>query len=223
VRNEGYRLLIALETHQIAASSEMIASSVIAANKPRFALFKAGWSRLKAHWWYIPAMLVVLIILGRWWVAPEVVPENNRVVLWSQVSVQQMPVSAAKVYEDWRTLLSGKGSSNQIQLIFSELQKEPALPIQARKSRAVLISYFDVVQLQNETAVRLSLIEGSTATVLRSDLFSLSDEGYHLILEQHLLGIEALIGSGTLNVQPAQRENAKDPVWQKLSELANQS
>lgn len=92
--------------------------------------------------------------------------------------VQQMPV-AANVFEQWRSLLSTEHAASQFQLMFSELHPEVPLPIQARKSRAALISLFEIVQLQDSSAVWLIIIEDPTATVLRSELFNLQDADYH--------------------------------------------
>lgn len=200
VRNEGYRLLI-----ESAPAPDV---------KPQQ---NADW-RAGAL-----AALLALLLMSSWWLLnrqPSL--SNNRVVLWSNVPLPQMTVAAAGLYEEWRSMLLRNNRPGSFQLIFSALQPEVALPIQARKSRAALVSYFEVVNVEHATAIRLSIIEGSTATVLRSEVIPLSAATYRQTLQQQLNSIEALIGSGLLHLQPAQRENAQDPVWQHLSALANQ-
>jgi hypothetical protein len=199
VRNEGYRLLIAQE-----AAPERTA-------RPGYH-WRAG----------ALAAVMSLILLSGWWFSRDIASSNNRLVLWSNIPQSQMPVAIAGVYEEWRSLLIGNNRPENFQLIFSALQQDVALPIQARKSRAALISYFEVVNLENSAAIRLSIIEGSTATVLRSEILPLPDTGYRQSLQQQFNSIEALIGSGLLHLQPAQRENARDPIWQHLTQLANQ-
>lgn len=211
VRNEGYRLLIAAETNPGTATGHA------------FVVDKAARNEFHRRWWLSAgSLLLVILMLGSWWWSRAPVAVNNRLVLWSNVPIKQMPAAAAQVFEEWRSLLSAEHPASQFQLIFSELQQEIPLPIQARKSRAALISLFEIVQLQNSTAVRLSIIEGSTATVLRSELFDLQGADYKKTLQQQRNGITALNASGKLNLQNAQRENAQDPIWQNLKLLANQ-
>lgn len=200
VRNEGYRLLI-----ESAPAPDV---------KPQ----------RKAHWraGALAALLALLLISSWWLLSRQPSLSNNRVVLWSNVPLTQMPLAAAGLYEEWRSMLLGKNQPGSFQLIFSALQPGVALPIQARKSRAALVSYFEVVNVEHATTIRLSIIEGSTATVLRSEILPLFAATYRQTLQQQLNSIEALMGSGLLHLQPAQRENAQDPVWQHLTALANQ-
>jgi hypothetical protein len=106
----------------------------------------------------------------------------------------------------------------------SNQRQEIALPVKARKYRVNLISYFDVIEINKETTVKLSLVEPTTATILRTDIFSSStDTSLNQTLQSQLSGIEALISSGKLYLNKHSREYAKDPIWPTLKALANPS
>lgn len=200
VRSEGYRLLFEPQPN------------LEAPYLPRF-----GW-KLKVA----AGIAAILLVSALGLLVPNQpnLFKNNRVVLWSNLPVQVMPAASANVFEIWRNLMTTSQPPRNFQLIFSELQKNVAMPVQARKSRAALISLFEVLHLDGAVVVRLSIIEGSTATVLRSDLLSANDESVNQIMHQQIASIEALIDSGALSLQKAQRENAEDPIWQDLKRLA---
>lgn len=206
IRGEGYRLLI---------------------DEPQTVVVEPA--KLRPRRWYlsVAATAVTVLVLLALTVMLRQPDEsnaytNNRVVLWSNVPAHLMPAKALDTYETWRSLLTSNQPARNFQVIFSELQKDIPLPVQARKNRAALISLFEVVNQQDMVSVRLSIIEGSTATVLRSELFVVPDSSTKQSMEDQLAGIEALIASGKLSVEKAQRENSKDPVWQELKLLAQQ-
>lgn len=149
------------------------------------------------------------------------IPLNNRVVLWSNIPVQTMPGTAAAAYEHWRSLLSRQQQPVDMQLILSERQSDMLVPIQARKSRAALISHFEVVSLNDTVAVRLSIIEPTTATILRSQLLDVSGDSYEVALQQQHSAIAELLASGVLQLDQTQREDAQHPIWTRLKQLAN--
>ncbi|MDR7120948.1 helix-turn-helix domain-containing protein [Rheinheimera soli] len=199
VRSEGYRLLIEPQPH------------LVVSQRPRF-----GWRAVVA------GAAGILLILTLWLMVSHqsALFKNNRVVLLSNVPIQKMPAAAAHTFEAWRNLITASQPPRNFQLIFSDLQKDTAMSVQARKNRAALISLFEVVQLHDSVVVRLSIIEGSTATVLRSELLSTTDDSSQMTMLQQVASIEALIGSGALSLQNAQRENAEDPIWKELKHLA---
>lgn len=153
---------------------------------------------------------------------PAYAPVNNRMVLWSNTQTDVLPTEVATLYEDWRSLLSGANQSGTLQLIFSRRQEAMSLRVQARKNRAALISYFELVSLEGQPAIRLQIIEPSTATTLRSDLMlpsALSEN--RALMESQLKGLLALLASGKLYLDKEQRDNAKAPIWAELRQLAN--
>lgn len=202
VRGEGYRLII--EPAQQAAKFT------------------------RRMWWLWSAGLGVLLLIIVYstlnFFQPKYAPVNNRMVLWTNLPVDEMPQELASLYEEWRSALSAKNAGGELQLIFSQREDTVSLSAQARKSRAALISFFEVIVQQGNPSVRLQIIEPFTATTLRSDiLHSLSLKDRQSTMDEHLRGIVALLNSGELYLNAEQRKNAQAPIWRRLRHMANPS
>ena len=198
LRSEGYRLIVTP------------AVTPLRQRKRKLRLGLAGF-----------ALLCLGLAIAALTLRPAETPLNNRVVLWSNIPVQSMLGDAAAVYEHWRSMLSRQHQPVDIQLILSERQSDMLVPVQARKSRAALISHYEVVSLNDTVAVRLSIIEPTTASILRSQLLEVSGDSYKVAMQQQYSAIAALLASGLLPPDNAQRENAQHPVWARLKQLAN--
>ena len=205
IRGEGYRLLI---------ESQMVVTEP---------------GKFSTRRWHLPIavaavaaailMILTLVIFPN---GQSNLYKNNRVVLWSNMPARLMPAIALDTYETWRSFITTNQPVQNYQVIFSELQDDIPMSMQARKSRAALISLFEVVHQNDILSVRLSIIEGSTATVLRSELLTPGDPTIKQSMEDQLASIQALIASGKLSLEIVQRENAEDPVWLELKNLAQQ-
>ncbi len=149
---------------------------------------------------------------------------NNRVVVWTNIASEEMPLEGKNIYENWYSLLNDKNQQGELQLVYSDRVKEMLVPAQARKDRAGLISNFDLINIKNSPSVRFSIIEPTTATVLRSDLVSLSDKRQlQQTMQSHFNALSALIYSKALCLREEQRENSQAPVWNELRRIANQT
>lgn len=147
---------------------------------------------------------------------------NNRIALWTNVDQQQLPKSTARIYTIWHQKLSHEMAKGKINLILSNRQKDMLVPIQARKNRIALISYFEVITQNQKIIVNLSIVEPKTATILRTDsLEVLPNLNAENVLESHLKGMLELISSGKLNLSKQHKNNSKDPIWLHLKQLAN--
>ncbi|MGP9800654.1 winged helix-turn-helix domain-containing protein [Rheinheimera sp. NSM] len=200
VRNEGYRLIVTPAATPLRQRNRRL----------RLGLGLAGL-----------ALLCVGLVMLALTLRQAETPLNNRIVLWSNTPVQSMPGDAAAVYEHWRSMLSRPQQPVDIQLILSERQSDMLVPVQARKNRAALISHYEVVSLNDTVVVRLSIIEPTTATILRSQLLEVSGDSYKVAMQQQYNAIAELLASGLLPPDNAQRENAQDPIWARLKQLAN--
>ncbi len=206
IRGEGYRLLID-------EPPPFVTEPVKVRSRRRY---------LPAAVAAVTALVLIIVTVMMLKPDPSNTYKNNRVVLWSNIPAHLMPAKALDTYETWRSLITTNQPARNFQVIFSELQDNVPLPVQARKNRAALISLFEVVQQADRLSIRLSIIEGSTATVLRSELLTDLDPTTQQSMADQVAGIQALIASGKLSVEKAQRENAQDPVWQELKHLAQQ-
>lgn len=178
--------------------------------------------------WVIPAAVIALAVLAVFsyaqYTKPAYAPVNNRMVLWTNMALKEMPPEAARVYEAWRSMLTAENMGGDLQLIFSSRSEDIPLPFQARQSRAALVSFFELVQHEGQPAIRLHVIEPVTATVLRSDIIKYKQHAEaEQLMQGQRDGILALLGSGKLYLDAEQRKNARAPIWQELRRLANPS
>lgn len=226
VRCGGYRLLI--------APSGTVADTALATDAA--ALVSGGRYSVRQKPLLFTAaalMFIALLITAMqlWPHKPDAI-SSNRIALWSNIPPEQMPQSAQSFYHSWQHTLNQAAAAGKIQLIMSRQRPEMAVPLQARKDRIALISYLDIVTV-NDSAVnsstvnsramlRLSIIEPTTATVLRSDSIDpASAEALTQLLASHLRGIEQLTASGKLYLTKEQREQPLHPIWPALRALAN--
>lgn len=202
VRGQGYRLLV--NRRSGASTSNPVPTG---RNKLAFVLGLV-----------IAVLLVAYLALRE----PPPVPVSNRVVLWrsDQPFVQQ----DATLYQAWREHLLDASVSGQLQVIQSKRDHQVPIPVQARQSRVALISFFETLPSGNDAQVRLSIIEPTTATILRSELLSSGDPVQLLKqFESHIRGMERLVSSGKLALNKAQKDNAKHPVWAELRAIAQEA
>ncbi|MCH2055604.1 MAG: hypothetical protein MK214_03110 [Thalassotalea sp.] len=94
---------------------------------------------------------------------------NNIIALWTNIKPHQLKGTALNLYTNWNDKLLNEMKKNNINLIFSEKQQDVLVPVQARRNRLALISYFEVLEKNEKHFVNLSIVEPRTATVLRSD------------------------------------------------------
>lgn len=216
VRGEGYRLLIArsnVETDTAAATD-----AAAPASGRRYSLRQKPLLFAAA---LLIALLLFTAAMLSWPPKPEAI-SSNRIALWSNIAPEQMPTSAQAIYQAWQQQLNQAAATGNIQLILSRQRADTALPLQARKDRLALISYVDIVAVNNSAIVTLSIIEPTTATVLRSDSVDpASEEALMQLLASHLQGIEQLLASGKLYLSKEQREQPLHPIWPALRALAN--
>ncbi len=217
VRGEGYRLLIEKVTPQIEEPSTTEQSNNSSPNKI---------SIINKKFLVILFIVISIIIVMFSYFAlrpnNDKAISNNRLALWTNVPPNKMNEYASSIYQSWSHLLNQSNGEQRLQLIFSNKRQEFSLPVQARKDRVALISYFEVIKIKNDTTIKLSIIEPSTATILRTNIFSSSKNTLlDQTLESQLNGIQALISSQKLYLNKEQREYAKSPIWQDLKALAN--
>lgn len=219
VRGEGYRLLIEESTKSTEQNTSTKQIKSITTNKTtslNINLFTLS----------IVTLLIVISVLIYIFqpLKHDKATSNNRLALWSNIPINEMPERSLSIYQTWSDLLSKASNEQRLQLILSKQRQDLTLPIQARKDRVALISYFEVIETNKEITIKLSIIEPTTATILRTDKFLIStDVSLIDTLQSQLNGIESLMSSGKLYLNKQQREYAKDPIWQALKALANPS
>ena len=218
VRGEGYRLLIdpsgTVTDTGVATDTAATAPDRRDKVRQQLLLFAAA----------VSIVIVLLTATMLLWPHKAETISSNRIALWSNIPPEQMPDSALSIYQTWHHQLNQAAATGDIQLILSRQRPEMALPLQARKDRIALISYVDIVAVNNSTMLRLSIIEPTTATVLRSDsVASASAEALTQLLASHLQGIKQLTASGKLYLSKEQREQPLHPIWPALRALANRS
>lgn len=239
VRGEGYRLLIAPSDVETAPAADIDPDATSAAPV-------TSWRnrvRQKPLPFAAAALLLAALVIAAmllWPHKPEAI-SSNRIALWSNIPPEQMPSSALSIYQNWHSLLNQAAAAGDIQLILSRQRADTPLPLQARKDRVALISYVDIVVVNTSTVnsavntsainnsavnsramLRLSIIEPTTATVLRSDsIDATSAQALTQLLASHLQGIKQLTASGKLYLSKEQREQPLHPIWPALRALAN--
>ncbi|MEP1445739.1 MAG: winged helix-turn-helix domain-containing protein [Paraglaciecola sp.] len=220
IRGEGYRLLVAQEPTSCEQPSVTKPSNNITQdNPPRLNKYALGISVVALL--MMTALLTYIALPSS---SNDKAISNNRLALWSNIPLNEMPEYALGIYQTWNGLLNQANDSQRLQLIFSNQRQELTLPVQARKDRVALISYFEVMEVNNQTTIKLSIIEPRTATILRTNSFSTSTvTALPQSLQSQLNGIESLLSSGKLHLNKHQREYANDPIWNTLKVLANQS
>lgn len=210
VRGEGYRLIIddAIAKPVAKLSNSIIHSAFIKHKKISLAL-----------------SLLMLLIISSFFVLKSSVNKpyvNNRVALWTNIKPHQLLDPALTVYTNWNDKLLKEMKENNINLVFSEQQQDVLVPVQARRNRLALISYFEVLNKKNKNFVNLSIVEPKTATVLRRDSFELTPEfDPEPLLNSHKNGIAKLLSSTKLNLTKQHKENPKHRIWSYLKLLAN--
>lgn len=212
VRGEGYRLLV--EETSVIDKSKYVNPNTSYLLKNKLLLISFAVILMVA------ALLSYLTLSSN----NDKTISNNRLALWTNVPPNDMSEPALSVYQTWSDLLSQSNNAQRLQLIFSNQRQEFSLPVQARKDRVALISYFEVIHSNNKTTIKLSIIEPTTATILRTDIVpSITDGSRSQTLTSQLDGIEKLLSSGKLYLNKEQREYAKSPIWTTLKALANPS
>jgi hypothetical protein len=203
VRGQGYRLLVQYD--EGAAKHEGRSFRFYGVFVAVIALFIIGFAAF--YFLRVPSVLV-----------------SNRVVLWSSHTQTEHSVVNDSLYESWRSVLLEASGKGQFQIIQSARRAEMPIPIQARKTRAGLISFFEVIPSDGRDRIRLSIIEPTTATILRSDLLDTLDpnQATHLF-DSQIKGINALIASGKLRLEKKYRDDADHAVWEALRMLAHAS
>lgn len=210
VRGEGYRLLL-----------EPIQGLTTSPNQPLPSKNKQPINKI-----FIASLLLILIALTITfnWLKPSKgqVASNNRIVLWSNLQPHKMSKQAASIYERWHSKLTKENAKGSIQLILSERQEGILIHVQARRNRATLVSYFEVIETDKSTVVKLSIVEPRTATILRTDVVTLTTSALSdSMLTSQLNGLVSLINSGKLHLNKQQRESSKAAIWGELRAIAN--
>lgn len=216
VRGEGYRLIIDGAHEKVTSTSEPRA---LETNKYAFIAIK------KHKKIALPIGLLFLAIIGYFFVvktSPNATYVNDRIALWTNIKPHQLTGTALNLYTNWNDKLLNEMKKNNINLIFSEKQQGVLVPVQARRNRLALISYFEVLEKNEKHFVNLSIVEPRTATVLRSDSVELAPTfDSESLLKSHMNGITKLLSSNKLNLTKNQKENPKHRIWPYLKALAN--
>ncbi len=219
VRGEGYRLLIEASSEKLPEISET--------EKPKKTSLNPTSLHNNKSFSAISGLALTMIALIIYMALPhsaDKATNNNRIALWSNMPPAEMTESAKSVYTTWDHMLSQASETQVLQLVLSNQRPDLPLPIQARKDRVALISYFEVISVNNETTIKLNIVEPTTATILRSNMVMVSsNSSLTQILESQLDGIESLVSSGKLYLNKQQRDYANDPIWPELKALANSS
>ncbi len=217
VRGKGYRLVVKAQ------------KSAPTHNKPVFhfktwALSRPSWLNVSA---FVSGLSVLIIVAGFIFSAQKSDDSsriNNRVVLWANLDVNNMPVLARELYAQWFAMLTAQMTDSSLQLVLSSRQETLPIQVQSRKDRAALISFFEVIETPQGAVVNLSIAEPTTATILRTSQLSFDEDVNHDgVLQSHLLGIKSLVASNKLTLDKTQREHASNGIWEELRTLANQT
>jgi len=213
IRGEGYRLIIE-DPNNVAPSGLKIRPSLLSIKHN--ALFKPVVFTLIL-------LVIVLFVTKDWYVfSHKESSTNNRVVLWTNIQQHNMPKSAVDVYEQWFSQLSKESAEEKLQLVLSDRLNDVPIPTQARKNNVAIISYFEVIETNETTTIRLSIVEPRTAAILRTNTIYLeSNSNLKQILKSQANGILALLSSGKLYLNKQQREFTQSPIWAQLKRLAN--
>lgn len=222
IRGEGYRLII--DAEPISAERETDVSNQTITNKQRARIVKNLSSKTVIT--SIAVVIILALTLIFYTKFSQQIYTNNRVALWTNVESHQLPQSAATLYTLWNEKLMDEMAHNRISLVFSDKQKEVLVPVQARRNRLAVVSYFEVLRKNNKTVVNLSIVEPKTATVLRTNSIKLSnsiatDANINEILTSQVNGIKNLIDSEKLYLTKEHKENPQHAIWQQLKKLAN--
>lgn len=217
VRGEGYRLLI---THYEASIESSVVSIESEFSEP--AHFKRNFRGLT----FLSVVCAVAMAFTTFWFFIRTSDHtiNNRVLLWSNLPSEHMPVEGRTAFETWRSLVAKESIEGQLQLVLSDRMNNMLVPVQARRDRAGLISNFELINTHEGHSARLSIVEPRTATVLRSDVIDLSNQiQLNQILNAQFVALNELIFSHRLCLTKDQRENSQAPIWQELRKIANQT
>ena len=217
VRGEGYRLLItpyetAIESSVTEVSNEFADGDIFKRNVRSFV--------------FISVICTVLLTFSTYWLFVRSPSHtiNNRVLLWSNLPSEDMPIEGRTAFEAWRSLVAKQSDKGQLQLVLSDRMDNMLVPVQARKDRAGLISNFELINTYDGYSARLSIVEPRTATVLRSDIIDLSDQvEVNQKLNAQFDALSNLIFSHRLWLTKEQKENPQAPIWQELRTIANQT
>ena len=195
VRGQGYRLIAPKE------------ESATTANKRPGSLVILAF----------PLLLGLSALIYLFWPVPEI-PINNRVVIWQETTDVE---GAERFVHLLRSALLTSSNAGRLQLIQSTRDTEQAIPRQARADRAALITRVSFMAEDMGGLATIEIIEPHTATVLRSESFTLASEAPDF--SEHVSAIERLIASGLLILDRDIRNNASHPRWRELKQLANPS
>lgn len=221
VRGEGYRLIV--EPSDI-LSSQVSSESDAITTKPK-SISQPSKSAIKAIALIIGIITVSALLYS--FVKPTQFYSNNRVALWRNIELGEMSKLTSDLYSQWNTELLQQNGEHSLQVVMSERQKDMLVPIQARRNRLALVSYFEVIKNKSGEQVRLTIVEPKTATILISSPLDLSEgvsnsQVNQAIMKKHIAGIKALISSGKLHLSKQQKDNPLHPVWAELKALADQ-
>ncbi|MFT5759787.1 MAG: DNA-binding winged helix-turn-helix (wHTH) protein [Alteromonadaceae bacterium] len=213
IRGEGYRLIIEVPDNEV--YSDLNVKSSFLSIKPNFLFKYVGFTL---------TLLVTVFFLTKdgYVFSHKESSTNNRVVLWTNIEQHNMPKSATDIYEQWFSLLSTKSAEGKLQLVLADRLSNVLIPIQARKNNVAIISYFEVIETNKTTTIRLSIIEPRTAAILRTNTINLeSNSNLKETLKSQAKGILALVSSGKLYLSKKQQEFTQSPIWAHLKTLAN--
>lgn len=220
VRGEGYRLVLAAEPKQSLIQSRPSSTPHSVFSKVNLL---NGLHTKRIIYAFLTLSLLSLVVVWYFFSKHNYVI-NNRVLLWSNLPAQQMPVEASSALESWRSLVAKESASGQLQLVLSDRVEGMLVPVQARRDRAGVISHFEFINTLEGYSARLSIVEPRTATVLRSDEFDLSNpQQVAQVFDAQFSALNNLVSSHRLCLTKEQRDNSQAPIWQELRAIANQS
>jgi DNA-binding winged helix-turn-helix (wHTH) protein len=220
VRGEGYRLIIEKITE--ADTSPLSTEPLFSGNVETKYFLRFRSTPLQLFFVFLIILIATLIGFREVSHSGNKVIANNRIALWSNVTPSDMTKNAKAAYARWNNMLSQSNDGKTLQLVKSNQQEEIPLSLQARKDRIALISFFETIEMGEQSLITLSIIEPATATILRSDTIQDGSESdVRELLESHKSGIKALVSSQKLYLNKQQRDFANDPIWVELRALAN--
>lgn len=216
VRGEGYRLIIEVPSQGGSQNDSQELTKQAMFNPTHIKSFKYVGVALM--------LLIVAVLISMTWfnVNKNKTYINNRVVLWANIPTHQMSKVATGIYKQWYEKLSSESATSRIQLVLSERQNDVLVPVQARRNRAGLISYFEVLETDKTTSIKLSIVEPRTATILRTNTIDIESKlNVEKLITSQIHGLLALISSEKLNLTKQQRESPSAPIWLELKAIAN--
>ena len=203
IRGEGYRLCIS------SVKSDFTPPHHIAMTRPRAIIIGILFS--------VALCATILAI-------PVEYTPNTRVLIWTDTASGFSSLNDKLLLEKWRATLEETSLKGELQLVMSSRIYTMLVPEQAEKDRAGLISHIEKVYSEAGEAIRLSIVEPTTATILKSEVASVVDsKAVDELFQRQSFAIGRLLTSRKLCMTEAQRENSQDPIWSELRRIANQT